>query len=165
MLCAQRFVITRPNPPSPLYPLYTTYDQLRHLRCLRRLQRLLPARGGGTLSGTRPGFHSRCACVVRLCCAWCAWCCAWGSLRSSVALRYTFPVHPLPIFLRPAVHSILALRQPYAFILGATRGSVRAPSMHLPRYTHTHAHPIITIRPALYTSDTLPAAPSCYINI
>ena len=59
----------------------------------------------------------------------------------------------------------LPLRQPYAFILGATRGSVRAPSMHLPRYTHTHAHPIITIRPALYTSDTLPVAPSCYINI
>ena len=59
----------------------------------------------------------------------------------------------------------LPLGQPYAFILGATRGSVRAPSMHLPRYTHTHANPIITIRPALYTSDTLPVAPSCYINI
>ena len=111
--------------------------------------------------------------MVRLCCAWCAWC-AWGSLRSPIALRYTFEsllepgysVSTCPSYIPTTCCTLyLPLGQPYAFILGATRGSVRAPSMHLPRYTHTHAHPIITIRPALYTSDTLPVAPSCYINI
>ena len=139
MLCAQRFVITRPNPPSPLYPLYIQPMTSFVIYAVYVASNVcfLRAVAARSVVHVRAFILGAPPCVVRLCCAWCA-----PGVRGDPFVRPSpYAIHSLHmpfLYSYDLLYTLLALRATVRFHLRCYAG-LRPRPQHAPPALYTHA--------------------------